>query len=603
MIRCFRAVLSLICVTSVALAADISLPPRATNALTGSELVRQIESLPLVAREAAILAQITGGNVPDFWRTFCPVTITNSAGAITNVVTILVAPDYVAVGSDADYFLTPLSPLAAQKLADQLGCALPTPKIVSEIWQAAALRLAPVTMTPGADMVTVRKFAEHNSIVHTQRQARLADQALGRLVAGHKKDVVVTSRLAQTTNRVAIFGWHKLDGTPIQPLYLGHTAAWVDYSHGIRLIREEVIVNGTKRKLGEALADSELAMLFSDEGPIAVSRYKSDTVSLGESNNTARVTNSRSVSSAKAISDFKPTGSFGEFATTFIFEPDVRVVVNVPSLASLASDQKIRLILYALPNGNTIEQTIGKKLAPGDDWHFNIQHIGAQTRWLRQRLTNEIVVVAYLEAAMKSWPAWRQKHSDAEIPNLIGAVKRNFPTNRLEVVLTGHSGGGSLTFGYVNAVEQIPADITRIAFLDSNYAYRTTNHLGKLVRWLRASTNHVLTVFAYQDYLGLLDGKPFVSESGGTWGRSQAMIHDLDEGFQLKELSLHERLKVFRTSDDRISFWMKENPERKILHTVQVAQNGFIHSQLIGTALQGQGYSYMEHPVYETYIE
>src|SRR6187455_2848912 len=100
MIRCFRAVPSLICVTSLALAADISLPPRGTNALTGSEFVRQIESLSLAAREEAVLAQITGGNVPDFWRTFCPVTTTNFAGGITNVVTILVAPDYLAMGSD-----------------------------------------------------------------------------------------------------------------------------------------------------------------------------------------------------------------------------------------------------------------------------------------------------------------------------------------------------------------------------------------------------------------------------------------------------------------------------------------------------------------------
>jgi len=602
MIRCFRSVLSLICVSSVALAADISLPPRATNALTGSEFVRQIESLSLVAREEAILAQITAGNVPDFWRTFCPVTIANSAGAITNVATILVAPDYLAVGSDADYFLTPLSPIAAQKLADQLRCALPTPKIVSEIWRAAALKLAPAPITPSADMITVRRFAEHNSIVHTQRQARLAEHPLGRLVAGHKKDVVVASRLAQTTNRVAIFGWHKLDGTPIQPLYLGHTAAWVDYSHGIRLVRQEVNVNGLNRKLDDALADSKLAMLFSDEGPIAVSRYKSDTMSLGESNNAARM-NSRSVSTGRAIGDFKPTGSFGEFATTFTLEPDARVVVNVPSLTSFVSDQKIRLILYALPNGNTIEQTIGKKLAPGDDWHFNIQHIGAQTRWLRQRLTNEIVVVAYLETTMKSWPAWRQKHGDAKTPDLIGMVKNIFPTNQLEVVLTGHSGGGSLTFGYLNAVEQIPPEVSRIAFLDSNYAYRATNHLGKLVRWLRASTNHVLTVFAYQDYLGLLDGKPFVSEAGGTWGRSLAMIQDLTPEFSFRELLLGDGLKHVATPGDQISFWLKENPERKILHTVQVAQNGFIHSQLIGAALRDNGYRYLSEPVYETLIE
>src|SRR3954469_25253623 len=33
------------------------------------------------------------------------------------------------------------------------------------------------------------------------------------------------------------------------------------------------------------------------------------------------------------------------------------------------------IIFYALPNGNTIEQTIGCRLRDGLDWHFDIQHI------------------------------------------------------------------------------------------------------------------------------------------------------------------------------------------------------------------------------------
>ena len=49
---------------------------------------------------------------------------------------------------------------------------------------------------------------------------------------------------------------------------------------------------------------------------------------------------------------------------------------------------------------------MGRTLAEGMDWHFDIQHTGAQTRALRaRRLANAIVV--YLEADTKSWPAWR----------------------------------------------------------------------------------------------------------------------------------------------------------------------------------------------------
>ena len=39
-----------------------------------------------------------------------------------------------------------------------------------------------------------------------------------------------------------------------------------------------------------------------------------------------------------------------------------------------------RLVLYATPNGNTIEQTLGCATAPGRDWHFDTQHVAAQVR-------------------------------------------------------------------------------------------------------------------------------------------------------------------------------------------------------------------------------
>ena len=161
----------------------------------------------------------------------------------------------------------------------------------------------------------------------------------------------------------------------------------------------------------------------------------------------------------------------------------------------------------------------------GDDWHFDIQHIAAQTRFLRALVTNRTIVLVCLEAAGKSWPAWRKAHGDTDIPGIVENVKKRFADHRLEVVLSGHSGGGSLIFGYLNSVESIPGDIARIAFLDSNYAYDPARgHADKLAAWLKTSENHCLTVLAYDDAAGLLNGKPFVSAEGGTWGRSHAML-------------------------------------------------------------------------------
>jgi hypothetical protein len=61
---------------------------------------------------------------------------------------------------------------------------------------------------------------------------------------------------------------------------------------------------------------------------------------------------------------------------------DVKITLDIPEYVYKSSI----LILYALPNGNTTAQTMGKKIQPGDDWHFDIQHIKAQTEFLRGKL-------------------------------------------------------------------------------------------------------------------------------------------------------------------------------------------------------------------------
>ena len=56
--------------------------------------------------------------------------------------------------------------------------------------------------------------------LHHQRliEEQLAGHPRGELVAGHKKDLVLTNRLWWRRDRVAIYGWHQGRGQPIQPL-------------------------------------------------------------------------------------------------------------------------------------------------------------------------------------------------------------------------------------------------------------------------------------------------------------------------------------------------------------------------------------------------
>lgn len=559
--------------------------------------------MDLPQREKAIYQEVFDGNVPLSLRKFCPVTVTNITGGITNIGTLYVAPDYLAVGSDSNYLLVPISGNTAQRIADKIGCTLPTRKMVDAIYAAAEVKLTPSPISPTAAMTTVPIFTQHNETVREQRMDLTNAHPLGALVAGHKKDVVVSTRLANATNKVAIYGWHRTNGTAIQPLYLGHVSWWVDYSQCIRLVSYWMTVNGERKTLPEILADPKLCGLISDEGVVTNARYATNAVGAPSIRSASLDTNQRAeqMLGAPFPAGFTATTNFGELTREIKLPDDARIVINTPPLGNFSADQPVLLVFFALPNGNTIEQTIGKTLQPGDDWHYDIQHIGAQTRWLRQVITNQTIVVAYLEAGMKSWPAWRKQYKDTRIVEMLDGVRGIFSSSRTEVVLASHSGGGSLIFGYLNAVEKIPNDVKRLAFLDSNYGYDSKLHAGKIKNWLAASGENHLCVLAYQDYLGLLNGKSFVSEAGGTWSRSRLMLGDLGEEFPFTS-STNGGFETFSALDGRIEFLLKENPEHKIFHTVQVERNGFIHALLAGTADAGKGYDYFGRRAYSDWI-
>jgi hypothetical protein len=161
---------------------------------------------------------------------------------------------------------------------------------------------------------------------------------------------------------------------------------------------------------------------------------------------------------------------------------DVRVVMDRPE--KINKKEPFILVVFALPNGNSIEQTMGKKMKEGDDWHFDIQHIRAQTSFVRQH-SNRNVIVAYLENKYRSWPLWKQKHADykSEITWLVDTLRSICP-QQTEVYLNGHSGGGSFIFGYLEGKKEIPGFIRRINFLDSNYGY-DSSYKKVLITWLK----------------------------------------------------------------------------------------------------------------------
>jgi hypothetical protein len=236
-----------------------------------SHFYEVFRELPFEQREDLIVKEILSGNIPEYMKGFIAIrSVQRDSGGEKHRVIIFVKSDYLTVGSGKSSFIVPMSPKTAQRIADSLYCSLPTPKIVDLIYKHARLKLEPFNYIPrGHRNETPDIFYDHSRVIFAQIQA--AGKTPGILIAGTKKDVVISSLLSDParTKHVTIYGWHRLDGTPIQPLYNGHIESYVDYSHGVRLIWNKVLVDGKEYDLRDILKDKRLyAILSGEAGPL-----------------------------------------------------------------------------------------------------------------------------------------------------------------------------------------------------------------------------------------------------------------------------------------------------------------------------------------------
>ena len=243
------------------------MPLVSREALTGSQFADYVANMNSRQREEAILKELLGGNLPSFLRNLIPVSLRYqrpSGKPLT--ATIFVMPEYLAIGSDKDFLRIPMDFYTASAVASKLGFVLPTRKMVDAIYRQSAFHLAPEPMPAGPQMRSTEYYRIHNEKI--EEQSRALRITPGALVSGHKKDVVITNRLARNPGRIAIYGWHRANGAPIQPLSTVHGARYADYSHGIRLVSETVLVDGRTWSLYDVLQDPVLSGVLSDEGPI-----------------------------------------------------------------------------------------------------------------------------------------------------------------------------------------------------------------------------------------------------------------------------------------------------------------------------------------------
>jgi len=237
-----------------------------------SEFVQTYKGKGIAAWEAAAVELARQGSLIAWPMVNLTLTSTSKDGT-PHTATIAVSSDYLAVGEPGDYLRLPLTPSAAQTIANLSGMLLPTPKIAYEIWRQAQTQLNPRPQdNKGASLAD---YAKHNSAI----DAALASSPNPGLVTGHKKDVVVSN--LYKPGKVLIYGWFWPNGVtppkgfsqPIQGRSNVHGDFYVDYSHGIRLVSPVMTVDGEERQTEAVLRDPELSKLLSDEGPVRTVRY------------------------------------------------------------------------------------------------------------------------------------------------------------------------------------------------------------------------------------------------------------------------------------------------------------------------------------------
>lgn len=233
-------------------------------------MLNKLSPLPVRQREDSLVYYMSNGWMPAYNFRFKKVSYqyTNASGKKFKI-SFWVSPDYLSIGTNENFVRMPLTPQAAQLLADPFDCVLPTIKMVDEIYKTANIKLSPIPLTENRDSLPT--FTKHHFLIQKQLQHKIPNG----IVAGIKKDVVqsVAVRNNPKPNRVAIYGWHKLNGKPIQQLYTGHVDWYVDYSHGARLVYEKMLINNKTYFVKDVLNNSELARSICKDNICEAMRY------------------------------------------------------------------------------------------------------------------------------------------------------------------------------------------------------------------------------------------------------------------------------------------------------------------------------------------
>ena len=231
--------------------------------MKASEFLQTLPATATAAREEAIVRFIQeGGALPIHWWAVRTVDVTTGTTA-----TFYTATDALMVGEADDYVRVNVTHLGAQRIADMLGMALPTPKISDLTHTQATVICKPQPQTPDKHMADTSRMLQHSESVSQEVGGRVG------LVSTVGKDWVLTNRLIADPTKAANYGWHTRASNfqgpggmlVLQPLGLAHECHHTDYSQTLRLVHRRVSVNDQDMLLEDVLTDAKLYKLLSYE--------------------------------------------------------------------------------------------------------------------------------------------------------------------------------------------------------------------------------------------------------------------------------------------------------------------------------------------------
>ncbi|MCH9725256.1 MAG: hypothetical protein K0U86_10170 [Planctomycetes bacterium] len=305
-------------------------------------------------------------------------------------------------------------------------------------------------------------------------------------------------------------------------------------------------------------------------------------------------------------SGFEKSPWFEEQISYLQLEPEIRAIVVAPQPKRIMSEKPSRVILYATPNGSTIEQTLGCQMKEGRDWHFDIQHIAAQHRKWQSLNQRENLILVCLEARGLSWPRWRASHPDNPklIRNVIAEILKAIPLKKPQITLACHSGGGSFLWGFLNGSRTIPEQVDRFVFLDANYSFSVSDgHGKKFLNWLKGDQKRTLVILAYDDRNVLFRGKKVVSPTGGTFRATNRMLDRFRQDVKFRETRQGE-FDTYSGLDGQIRMLVHTNAKNQILHTRLVGEmNGYLYAVTVETPADAKFSSLKTPRVYTKWIQ